>query len=450
MSFFTIPNVFTPGTRARAEEVNENFSTIAQKLTSLDTASVNTSAALEDLTSGTGDFTNLTDEGKTRLKTMFSPFCVISAPLDDYNTPAYASFSGAKLTVSALTTPIKYTDGQNFYTFDDEAEFEVTNGRDGTYNAYLDPDGNLVAYRARCYCADSALDPYESKIAPITSATPSNGTITINTSSNSYYPAWFMFEGTGRPAHPASANAALGATFTLNSVLAPGEYAVVANCRFLSGSITATIGYEDGSTNQVMSVSNPWGQVRAEFSADKNVKSLTITASNQDANNWISGVDLISTKRDDGEVWFSPLTGAQKIFKNASWQDSSLVRVCTFTVENGVITGLSYPPVGPEPLTQHAVSICDMSMPDYSRTFSRSMKVYYTAECPGYLILDYSVVATGAFHITINGYYMGFYQGYTNVDNNHPSQCIIPIPGGARYIFVGENFRAVFVPCKGV
>lgn len=450
MSLFTIPNVFVPGTRARAEEVNENFSSVADKIFSMETTVCKTLDGLEELTGKTAGLECLNEDGKTRLKGYLAPYSVVSCETGLHGAPAFASANGSVLKVSGAAVPLKYTDGDSIFTFDKEKTLDLFEGANGSYNAYLTPEGELKAFRAKYYSSCAPLDPYETKIGPVTKSTPPLGTITPIGSGAENYSQWQMFEGSGRAAKPAAASSSFGAIYSFKAPLSPDDYTAVVFCRIFSGTVTYTAVFEDNSSVQIFNKTSPWGLIRVDFTASKPIKSIKIECTNSNIYNRISGVDLISALRPEGEVWVNSNNGTQMLYTKNKWEKSSLTRVCSFKLLDGVIKDLVHAPLINSSLAVSAAEIYNSSMPDYKRAFSISNNVAYEAPCSGWLLFEFVINGYGYLEMTIDGSYMLFHQWYQGTDYGHPSQNLVPVSAGARYVINSTNYSGSFIPCKGV
>ena len=93
--------------------------------------------------------------------------------------------------------------------------------------------------------------------------------------------------------------------------------------------------------------------------------------------------------------------------------------------------------------------IASYGMPDYSAGVSRSSGTY-TESYDGILIVHVeNVVAYSNWEITIGGKNYKFYQGYTSVDHNHPTNGFVMIPKNESYTLTLSGVTATFFPLKG-
>lgn len=102
---FNTPNIFIGGTKAKAVEVNENFSAIKDELNK----QASTITEVRDIAKDTNDFIkgDLKDELVDIVKSSRTRFCVNNGPLDSLGNANLLTYSGNIITTK---TPFTYTD----------------------------------------------------------------------------------------------------------------------------------------------------------------------------------------------------------------------------------------------------------------------------------------------------------------------------------------------------
>lgn len=149
---FNIPNTFIAGTKAKADEVNENFSAIESELNA---QSVNIQTVKKDL-----DDTNkyiksdLIVDVKDIVSDKKTKFCVNYGNLDENSNEDLISFEqrivsfkvGATYPVLIATNA--YGDTETFEAVDD---IDLSGYEDGSYNIFLDLDGTVEVLKNNIY-----------------------------------------------------------------------------------------------------------------------------------------------------------------------------------------------------------------------------------------------------------------------------------------------------------
>ncbi len=150
---FNIPNTFVAGTKARADEVNENFTSVQNEINK---SNQNLAQVKEDLdyikTEMLDDFIV---EARMLYKTGKSKFCINCANLSsDNKTPdvlkAQDTALGFKVggEFSNLTITNAYGDSKTFQYLD---EVDIQGYADGGYNVFLTLEGNIELFNARIF-----------------------------------------------------------------------------------------------------------------------------------------------------------------------------------------------------------------------------------------------------------------------------------------------------------
>jgi len=196
MSNFIVPNTFVPGTKARAQDVNENFSSVQDELNTKaykagdasiafsvgnateDNHAVNKNqfeTTLEDKISEAGD------EIYEEIEHITPSFLIESGNTNNTGEPDIISFSGSDGIVSfkigdgtiyAPLTAVSANSGSKF-TLTSVASVNVSSYANGTYNTYISPDGNAYIYNsAIIYQKYPPAAPYLNNIFIDTSSMP--------------------------------------------------------------------------------------------------------------------------------------------------------------------------------------------------------------------------------------------------------------------------------------
>ena len=142
---FNIPNTFTAGTKARADKVNENFTSIQDEINK---HTENINAVKEDLDYVKKEILDdFIAEAEIITKTNKSKFCINYANVaDDGKTPDILSFDESILsfkvggTYPVLTATNAYGDSETFEYIDN---VDITGYADGNYNIFLTLEGNI-------------------------------------------------------------------------------------------------------------------------------------------------------------------------------------------------------------------------------------------------------------------------------------------------------------------
>ncbi len=148
---FNIPNVFTAGTKAKADEVNENFSAVQEELNKQNEG---INALKEDMKYVKEDmFNDFISEAETINKTSTSKFCINCANLaSDGKTPDILSFDESILSFKiggaypVLTGTNAFGDSETFEYIDN---VDTTGYADGSYNIFLSLEGNVELFNTK-------------------------------------------------------------------------------------------------------------------------------------------------------------------------------------------------------------------------------------------------------------------------------------------------------------
>ena len=150
---FNIPNTFVAGTKARADEVNENFTSVQNEINK---SNQNLAQVKEDLDYIKNEMLDdFIVEAKMLYKTGKSKFCVNYANLaSDNKTPdifkADCTTLGFKVggEFPSLTITNAYGDSKTFENLDD---IDIQGYTDGFYNIFLTLEGNIELFNARIF-----------------------------------------------------------------------------------------------------------------------------------------------------------------------------------------------------------------------------------------------------------------------------------------------------------
>jgi len=157
---FNVPNIFTPGTKAKADEVNENFSSIQDELNK---QSSNMTEIKEDVDYIKNDMLNdFTAEAETIIKTAKSKFCInYSNCSKDGKTPDILSFDENILSFKVggsypvLTVTNAFGDSETFEYIDN---LDITCYADGNYNIFLSHEGYIETFNTKIIKSAAAPD----------------------------------------------------------------------------------------------------------------------------------------------------------------------------------------------------------------------------------------------------------------------------------------------------
>ncbi len=155
---FNIPNTFVAGTKARADEVNENFASLEDAVNKSNQA---LAQVKEDLSYVTNDLLDdFVAEAEMVLKSGKSKFCINSSNLsEDGDSPDILSANqgilsfkiGGEYPIMIATNA--YGDSETFEGLDD---IDVSGYPDGTYNIFLDLSGNVELLNTKVYRSPKA------------------------------------------------------------------------------------------------------------------------------------------------------------------------------------------------------------------------------------------------------------------------------------------------------
>ncbi len=148
---FNIPNIFTAGTKAKADEVNENFTSIQNELNK---QSENINSVKEDVdyikTDMLDDFIS---EAEMITKSAKSKFCInYSNVSTDGKTPDILSFDENILSFKTggaypvLIATNAYGDSETFEYIDN---LDITGYADGNYNIFLSLEGEVELFNTK-------------------------------------------------------------------------------------------------------------------------------------------------------------------------------------------------------------------------------------------------------------------------------------------------------------
>ncbi len=148
---FNIPNIFTAGTKAKADEVNENFTTIQDELNK---QNENIASIREDVDYIKADmFDDYIAEAEMMIKSSKSKFCINCANLsDDGKSPDLLSFDENILSFKAggaypvLTGTNAYGDSETFEYID---SVDITGYVDGNYNIFIGLEGEVELFNTK-------------------------------------------------------------------------------------------------------------------------------------------------------------------------------------------------------------------------------------------------------------------------------------------------------------
>lgn len=148
---FNIPNVFTAGTKAKADEVNENFSAVQEELNkqneNLNSLESDMKYVKEDM------FNDFISEAEVISKTSTSKFCINYAnSSSDGKTPDILSFDENILSFKiggiypVLTCTNAFGDSE---TFEYIENIDIAGYADGNYNIFLSLEGDIEFFNTR-------------------------------------------------------------------------------------------------------------------------------------------------------------------------------------------------------------------------------------------------------------------------------------------------------------
>ncbi len=147
---YKIPYTFVPGTKAKANEVNSNFSKVAEYFTELNTGLSSTSLDVTDLQTKLNESTQLLKEGRTK-------FCVNEA-------------SGTLLTTASnivyFNSSFTLTDYKgNTSTISSVPAINCSSFNDGVHNIFVTTDGVTQHYKNTIYAQNAVpTSPLENDI----------------------------------------------------------------------------------------------------------------------------------------------------------------------------------------------------------------------------------------------------------------------------------------------
>ena len=186
MSNFIVPNTFIPGTKAKAQEVNENFVSVQEELNqkaekfgnSTQTFSVAAATENNHAINKQQLETSLNDaleEVNNAISCIATPFTVEKGYTNSSGNPAYMSYSGGTLNFrvnSSSYGPIIAVPANNKPRFlvTSVNSIDMSSYANGSYNIFLNSEGNAYAYNNTVYIQ---------KAAP---TSPLNNTVFVNTS----------------------------------------------------------------------------------------------------------------------------------------------------------------------------------------------------------------------------------------------------------------------------
>lgn len=148
---FNIPNTFTAGTKAKADEVNENFASIKDELNK---QNENIASIQEDVDYIRNDmFNDFVSEAEIITKTAKSKFCINYANISaDGKTPDVLSFDENILSFKVggnypvLTITNAWGDSETFEYIDN---LDITGYADGNYNIFLSLEGDIELFNTK-------------------------------------------------------------------------------------------------------------------------------------------------------------------------------------------------------------------------------------------------------------------------------------------------------------
>ena len=164
MSNFIVPNLFIPGTKAKAQEVNENFSAIKDELNNKCDlgGDSNTTFAVANATNNSHainkaqaeEYINeLKDELVYKLSGFNGHIFAINGNTDSDGKADIVDISGSNL-IFKIGTGYKnleiYTDNTNI-EISDVNNYDITGFADGNYNSFIDKEGNICVLNNKIY-----------------------------------------------------------------------------------------------------------------------------------------------------------------------------------------------------------------------------------------------------------------------------------------------------------
>ena len=186
MSNFIVPNTFVPGTKAKAQEVNENFTSIQNEL-NLKAEKTGNSSQVFSVANATenshavnksqlDNVINTTSENLNNLiSSIGNPFTIERAYTNSSGNPAYMTYSGGVLSFLVNDTnygPIVALPANNLPRFSVNSvnSINLSAHSNGNYNVFLKSDGTAYVYKNTIYTQKG------------TPSSPTVNTVFVNTS----------------------------------------------------------------------------------------------------------------------------------------------------------------------------------------------------------------------------------------------------------------------------
>lgn len=172
---------FIPGTKAKASEINENFSTLQDSINEKADKNGDSSQKfyVADATDGAhavnkAQLTELSDNLNAEIAKSATKFCVKSGYTTNGQGDLF-SYSGIQVTPKVGTgfanlTVADYAGTQTTFTTADG--FSMNNKSDGTYNIFIKPDGTLYTLNNKIYKQPSRPTMYDGDVWLDTSVEP--------------------------------------------------------------------------------------------------------------------------------------------------------------------------------------------------------------------------------------------------------------------------------------
>lgn len=172
---------FIPGTKAKASEINANFSTLQETINEKaakngdPSQKFSVAEATEDTHAiNKAQLTELSDNLSAQIAKSSTQFCVKSGYTTNGKGDLF-SYSGVQVTPKIGTgfvnlTVADYAGTQTIFTT--AAAFSMNNKSDGTYNIFIKPDGTLYTLNNKIYKQSSRPNVYDGDIWLDTSCEP--------------------------------------------------------------------------------------------------------------------------------------------------------------------------------------------------------------------------------------------------------------------------------------
>ena len=201
MSNFIVPNTFVPGTKAKAQEVNENFVSVQDELNQKaeKTGSASQVFFVADAQNSLhainkGQFENAISELAENFNDLIScigtPFVVERAYINSSGNSAFMTYSGGNLVFRINSNyssygPLVAVPANNLprFTVTSVSNLNLSSYANGTYNIFLNKDGVAYAYNNTIYTQKAApSSPVVNDIFVNTSCSPLTAKIYQNSS----------------------------------------------------------------------------------------------------------------------------------------------------------------------------------------------------------------------------------------------------------------------------